>query len=56
MRETFILVLGLAFALAAAVSLLSRRPEQARGLHELGWSSIPVAMLALLAAAVFGRW
>ena len=57
MRGTFIVVLGLALALAAAVSLYTVRqgPRERAGVHELGWTGISLAMLAILTAITLMR-
>lgn len=58
MRGTFIVVLGLALAFAVAVSSYAVRPgprTDGGGAHELGWTGISLAMLALLAAITLGR-
>ena len=57
MRGTFIVVLGLALALAVAVSSYTVRSgsREQGGVHELGWTSISLAMLAFLAALTLGR-
>jgi hypothetical protein len=59
MRGTYIVVLGLALAFAVAVSTYAARAggrsDRGGGVHELGWTSISLAMLALLAALTLGR-